>query len=867
MHMNNKVAKAIRLALVAGVAGTAMSAPTFAADTGAEEVERIAVTGSRIKRTEMEGATPVTVIDSQAIEASGQMSVADVLRSSNMNSFGSFSERSGSSAQSQASVSLRGAGDDRTLVLINGKRMPGSPTLGGSAANINAIPTAAIERIEVLSDGASAVYGSDAVAGVVNIILKKDFEGLELSVGATSPKREGGDETNFSLVSGVSSDKGNLTFSFEHQKRDIIYQRDRWFTKATGHDSALYDDTTGISTYARNFIDGTTGLYSPMSACNNPQMVGGGHVFDYGDGDYVCGFDYTKDAADHAARTYDAGFLSGTYEITPDVQFVSQALFSRNETFGRYAPAAGWFNVDAGQVEIQNWENGQMTGTSINENAGKVRYRFTDVGTRDTKTVDYSTDLQFGLEGEAEMFSWNVNYHYNRAENTAYGSGYVHRPTVENLVASGDFKFGPEGNNDDVIAAISHDTLARDVMTFSSVSGGVAFDAIELPEGEISWYVGGEYFEYDFESTYDKESANGEVIGSSGGPSAGTREVGAVFAESVVPLAENLELNLAVRYDDYSDFGSATTPKVALRYNPIEDLVLRASWGEGFRAPSMSDLYDATSKSSDTAKDYVKCGNSAEERLNCKAKQYDTYRLANEDLGAEESEFLNLGAVYNITENVTTKVEYYNLKLDDKIQFISLQSLIEAELIGPEALAATGGSITRSASGSIEEANAPKVNGKGFETSGIDFDITVSHETGYGEFKHNFAVSWVLEYKEEEFFDGPINDKIGRNGLPEYRANYGLDWTMNDHSVNVIVKHIADQAEDTDKDYNLIGKLSSYTTIDARYTRLLPWNASVSVGVTNLADKDPVLDSSLEYDKSLYNLYGRSYYVNYKHSF
>uniref|UniRef100_UPI003D095D56 TonB-dependent receptor plug domain-containing protein n=1 Tax=Shewanella sp. TaxID=50422 RepID=UPI003D095D56 len=205
MYKNSLLANSVRFALVSGAAMTAFTAPAvFAADEeAADKVERIEVTGSRIKRSDLEGASPVTTITAEDMKVEGNFTVADALRNSNLNSFGSFSERSGSSAQSQATINLRGAGSSRTLVLIDGKRFPGSPTLGGASANLNAIPMAAVERIEILTDGASSTYGSDAIAGVVNIIMKRNFQGIEFNVGGGSRERDGGlTSKEFSVVAG-----------------------------------------------------------------------------------------------------------------------------------------------------------------------------------------------------------------------------------------------------------------------------------------------------------------------------------------------------------------------------------------------------------------------------------------------------------------------------------------------------------------------------------------------------------------------------------------------------------------------------------------------------------------------------------------
>jgi iron complex outermembrane receptor protein len=872
MQTNSTLAKAIRFALIGGAATAALSTSIVSAADNEAKVERIEVTGSRIKRTDLEGSSPVTTIDASAIEKTGELSMADVLRRSNLNTFGSTSESSGSSAQSQSTISLRGAGSDRTLVLLNGKRMPGSPTLGGTAVNLNTIPTAAIQRIEVLTDGASAVYGSDAVAGVVNIITKKNFDGLEVSTTATNPVQDGGEEWKTHIVGGVTGDKGNMTFSFEHLNREIIYQRDRWFTSSTNVLAPSYSDATGVSIYARNFLDGKTGQFSPMAACNNSKMVGGGHVYDAGDGDRVCGYDYTSEAADHASRTYTAGYVNSEYELSDEVMFQGQGLFSRNETFGRYAPAAGWFNVAANQLDIQKFDAaGNLTGVATNPNAGRAYYRFTDVGTRDSTTTDYSTDIQLGLVGSHDDFGWDVTYHYNLAENTNAGTGYVHRPTVERYVKDGIFNFGPTGNSQSVVADIAHNTLKQDTMKFQSINAGLNFEYLELPAGAVSWYLGTEASKYQYEANVDAQTAAGDVIGSSGNGSQGDRDVYAVFAESIVPVSDDVELNFAYRYDKYSDFGSATTPKVAIRYQALEDVVVRASWGQGFRAPSLSDLLAADSFSADSAIDYLYCDVLGTPVADCKAKQYDVTRQANPELEPETSDFYNLGVIWDITDNLSTKVEYYNLSIDNVITFVSLASLLnEEQKAGYGNL--SRGEITRvndDPNGKLLSATTPQANGNGFDTTGIDFNITYSgFETDIGEFGTSYDLTYVLSYDDEEYFGGPVNNKIGRNGMPEMRFTWVLDWTHGDHSASLLTQYIDGQSEKTNPtDYSQIGSLSSQTTFDVSYGYHTSWDGKFGLGIRNLTNQDPVLDSDLEYDSSLYNLYGRTYTATYTQKF
>jgi iron complex outermembrane receptor protein len=216
--------------LLALVMGFSFMSTSIVAQEESSDVEEVVVTGSRIATSEFTGAQPVIVLDQEVIARSAELTISDVLREMPINIAGSNYERSGSSAGGTSEISLRGLGASRTLVLIDGRRVPAHPKTGGESANLNLLPTAAIERVEVLADGASAVYGSDAIGGVVNIITKKDFNGVTISATTSMPDLDGGEEESFSIVGGFSNDDSRVLWSYEHQQRDIIYMTDRSYT-------------------------------------------------------------------------------------------------------------------------------------------------------------------------------------------------------------------------------------------------------------------------------------------------------------------------------------------------------------------------------------------------------------------------------------------------------------------------------------------------------------------------------------------------------------------------------------------------------------------------------------------------------------
>ncbi|MCF2922743.1 TonB-dependent receptor plug domain-containing protein, partial [Pseudoalteromonas sp. APAL1] len=527
--LNKKVSKAVRLAIAFGAASTAaFSASTVAAeDDSAEKVERIQVTGSRIKRTDLEGASPVISITSADIKMEGDFTVADALRSSSLNSFGSFSERSGSSAQSQATINLRGAGSRRTLVLLNGRRFPGSPTLGGASANLNAIPMAAVERIDIMTEGASSIYGSDAMAGVVNVILKDNYEGLSFNVGAGHRDQdEGTTSSEFSVVGGISNDKGNITFAYDYQKREGISDGARDYTKAKigdldgdGDIEAYTADTVGWSYYGATVLSPDFSQAKASLLCDDLIAEYGENTFrrvdaneDWGPGSEYCMYAFANVSYNTASIDRNTLYISSNYEIAENVEWFGQTMFVQNSSFGRYAPpAAPWTGMSADNEHNPYGEDGAYG-----------LFRWVGIGTRDGNVDDYNIDLTTGLRGFLDWnnASWEVYYHRNKADNKSVGQYYLSYSGLAYNQAN-DIDLG----SDEGVANMKATTLQESSSTFDQYFAGIGFDLFELPGGQVSHYVGMEYFEQTYADIYDGQSAAGLIGGSAGNSSQGKRDV------------------------------------------------------------------------------------------------------------------------------------------------------------------------------------------------------------------------------------------------------------------------------------------------------------------------------------------------------
>ena len=863
----NTTALSVAISLALGTAAVAPLAAQ-AEEQQVEKLQKMKVTGSRLTRASMEGSTPVAVIGRAEIERAGDISIADVLRKSSFNSFGSYSESSGSSWQSQATMSLRGLGASRTLVLINGKRLPGSATMGGGAANLNVIPAAIVERVEVMADGGSAVYGSDAVAGVVNVILKDEFDGINVTVGGGIPSQEGGDEQNFSIVTGTSGEKGNIYFSFEHDSKGEIYQRDRDYLSSKNTSSDNYFDMSGVSIYGRNvYHDGKLkplNGYETDAKCDSSKGFVG--VTEYPGLGPMCGYDYTSEAAQTASLERNTVFVNGNIFLSDTTTFNAQMLLSRNESFGRFAPAAGYFEVDpttSGGADFFT-EN----GLDPSKGPASVYYRFTNVGTRDTNVTDFQADMKAGLDGSfyTDGFGeviWETGYHLNYSNSNERGTGYVLRSPAEALANSGQFvngEFSADATKD-----LAATTARESQMEMHQINGGLQFDLADIGDVTIPLYIGAEATTYDYFDQYDSQSEAGNIIGSAGNSAAGDRQTYALFAESLIAFTDELEMNVALRYDHYSDFGSAVSPKASFRYQPLDNLMFRAGAGMGFRAPSLSNLYGADSESNDYAKDYVYCEDQGISDADCPEKQYTTTRTSNEDLDAETSTSFNFGVSYSPIEDLALTADYYNIRIEDTIVMNTLQSMIDQERSSGQ----PNSNITRDSAGSITHAVVPLSNIGDLETSGIDLKVNYLYDFDVATVRYDFAGTYVLDYSSPEYVDGPTNNKVGRNGLPEYRFQTGVGFNiLSDHDVYLSADYIASQAQDVDKNYNKTGKIPSYTTFNVAYNYMAPWDAKLTAGVRNLTDEDPAFEADgVTYNDELYSIQGRVFFVNYSQNF
>ncbi len=867
MKSNSMLRNAVRMALASGMA-TAFVAPAAMAqdnDEEARELDRVQVTGSRIQRTDLEGSLPVTTIDREQIELSGESNAADLIRNMPFNSSGSYRPQSGSSFGGAALVSLRGIGADRTLVLIDGRRQPKSP-LTGSTNDLSTIPLGAIERIEILSDGASAVYGSDAIGGVINVILRTDFEGAELMIGAADVDPEGGDRREGHAVFGTSGPSGRIIAGASWNSRDIIFARDfPWYTP-------------GGSIYGNNYTTLTGGFdnfdwTALPGAC---EEMGSDAFYTLGS---ICAYNFALVSADEASSGNKSAFVKADHYINDDWSVWMNINVNKGESFGRYAPVpdSTFFGSPLSADSLNNPTNpdgyfGDQTGLPQQE--VNIWHRFDALGNRDNFINTEVADLMVGTTGY--VGGMEVEFGGRQTYNKVYdiGENYLVRTTAFNYIEDGIYDLSdPYGNPDDVLNAMKA-TISR-IARYDQqeIFGSIAFDAGATGAGPMQWFVGAEYRTEDYEDRYDSLSEAGQIGGSAGNSAGLDRDVTSVFGEGLVPLTDRLELNVAGRFDSYSDYGDDFSPKLSLRWDATDDLVIRGSYGQGFRAPSLDILSQQTAFSADSVRDPQTC-EAQGQPADC-TTQINAYRIANPDLESEKSEQFSIGAAWAPVDWFNGTLDYYRIEIDERIAFFSSQNLINREQRGDPIPPGLG--ITRAPSGAITEILTGYGNEGELKTDGVDINLRANTEFGGGRFQTNLQASYVLGFSID---DGP--DLSGDPGLPRMRATWSNQYSIGDFSFAWNVNYIGNQCDQvanveyvTAPELGTVrecrGNVPSWTTNDVQFNYFTPFDGRVTLGAQNVGNKMPPVGlgniGSRDYDFNLYNGYGRIVYARYTQSF
>lgn len=858
-----------------GVIGTT---PALAQD---QTIEQVIVTGSRIRSAVSDAPRPVTTIGIEDMQLSGVDSITDVLRDSSYNSLGSYTQQSGSSFAGIALVNLKGLGADRTAVLVNGRRVPGNPWTGTSAVDINTIPMAAVERVEILTDSASAVYGADAIGGVVNIIMKKDWEGAEIRVGGSRPSRDSANTDSVSFSFGTSYDKGSLVFSGEWYRKLPVFDADRNYSNVQVNGGS---GPGGLPVDGSIDVQGINGGGNSLFALDFSEALGYPGTCDYaglvpvadpfGVPGTGCGFGYADYAMQNGGIERRATITSADYEISENLTAFIENRFVSNESIGRFAPAIGGFFFSSAS------EQNTLGQDAI------LYHRFVGHGPRDDRGESHETDTTIGLRGtllndEINFEAYYRDYRFNAKD---AGKNYILSSVIESLVEDDIYNVGDPFSPDNATAiGLSRASTSRDISTVWEGFGITAdgeLNNFSLAGGAIGWAAGWETARESYADIYDSYREAGNVIGSAGNSSSGGRNRDALFAEIQLPVLDNLTVNVAGRYDDYNDFGSEFSPQLSGRYQPTDWLTLRASWGEGFKAPNLTDMYSLAAQDFEGVADVVRCRAQGIADADCPSSQIETFTGGNPELQAETTESFNFGIVVEPLEGLQLGIDWWNVELDQVVDSVDESDLLEMEALGSlpsgvyvnrgPTVGGVPGPITRCEGSSEVFPNCGLVNVNANiatrEVEGIDFRAQYNLNTDIGQFSASGNLSKLRQYDETL----PVIGKTKHAGsveYPENRANLTLRYGIQDITVSYMYNWIDEHADNT---YSF----DSWDTHDLNVVWVAPFGSEIAFGVRNLTDEDPVIESNSGWNTTtsrmaleLYSIAGRMYTASIRHSF
>ncbi|HEX8257613.1 MAG TPA: TonB-dependent receptor [Allosphingosinicella sp.] len=872
------------------------------------EEEAIVVTGSRIRRDPLSLDAPVTFVDREDIERTGLVSTAEILQrlpssggalNSRFNNSGNFGNPpdGGGVGAGAAEVDLRYLGSKRVLVLIDGLRFVNGASASGvpGSTDLNAIPESMIERIEVLQDGASAIYGSDAIAGVVNIITKKRQDGLLASAQLGIYDEGDGFTQNYQLSYGLGSEESgtNIVVGGNYVKQGAVSSADRDISQfpTPGATSCLEGGCSSGTPLGRFIVLGQDlTLRGPVIGrvpVYDPENPTGGDFKAFGDADRFnfAPFNFIQTPVER----YGA-FVNLEQRITENVDLSVKAIYNHRNSQNQAAPLPLFVGPDAGNgnlldtIVIDETNPFNPFGVTLDtSNYAFIGRRFVENGPRrynqkvETYYVTGTLDGSFDIGGRD--WYWDVNglWGRNKAKQTVLGNVNAANlaralgPVADCTGACVPFNiFGGAGSITqsmiDYVAFTQRDSSEQELWDVSANLSGSLF---ELPGGPLGVAIGVEH--RDQEGRFDPDAIVAAGLGSDipALPTRGGFNVDEVYAELNAPLLADrpffdlLEVSVAARLSDYSTSGSTTTFKAGVNWKPIEDLRLRASWAEGFRAPSIGELFGTPSRFDQEIIDPCSAVNGAipaAVRENCIAAgvpangsyvqanpQLPVVTGGNEALAPETSESWVFGAVYSPSwaPRLSLEANYFDITVDGAIQSIDAEVLLNrcASTADPLSCAA----IDRTGSGAISQIRGLLQNIASIETDGVDFTFNYkTPETSAGTFGLFWSNTFLFNYTVTvPSTDGvTVIDREGTEqgspdqAFPKYKSTAILDWDYDFFGASVTGRYISGVEEE---DGNKLGRR---LYIDAQVRFDVETNGrddgfGFAVGVNNLFGTDP----------------------------
>ena len=889
-------------ALGAGVALSVFA--TGAAAQQTQKVEKIEVTGSNIKRVDMETVAPVEIITRDQIERSGQPTVAEVIRNIPAAMAGSFNESfSNSFAPGASGVSLRGLGQKTTLVLINGRRTAGygfAQNLQDTFVDLNSIPTSAVERIEILKDGASAIYGSDAIAGVVNVILRKDFRGAE--VGITGGYSEGKYDKRANATLGfgdLSKDRYNVFGVFDYFKRDELLQSDTKFLHTRdlrGYEGGRnFQSLTAGGTWRQlSATNALTNVHRAITDCrfsviDGPEAVNRGLIgapaantgFNLA-GNTFCAQDQNI-ALSALPATERFGFMGRFTKSFSDTMTgyvdVGLSTIETSQTFtDPFFQTTGLLPTSVGLRPFAyniNFAPG-VAGNPFSSNARYVG-AFQDLGTRNTEITSDTYRILAGLT--YTIARWDLDSALGWSKNEVETLGTSRISITQNSAVFGV----PSGLQPPIpLSTSSTYNLDRFTTNSEAVRNQLKLSPLRQSESELKfidtkastelWQMAGgpaglalgfEYREETLNDKPDQSAQSGDILGQGITATNGERDNTAIYGELSLPITRMIEAQLAVRHDRYSDYGNSTTPKAGIRFRPHNTLLLRANWGRGFRAPTLVEISPSVATFFTQVLDPEFGG---------AIRNVSGSFAGNPDLQPEKSTSATAGFVWEPTRDFSIGASYYHIEWKNIVVGNCCQDIVNS------------GDPTRVIRDPVTNEIVTVVgnfeNQSKTETKGIDLDVRYAINSDMGKWTSRLNFTYIDSFKENDV--EVVGSNAGNNTLPRTKGVVGLDWdyralsaTVNFNYTHGYYQRFLGASFFAPQDPRFQNgvypdRVNHYRTVDlfARYN--INKNFSINGAILNAEDKTPPYDPGFSatnlYDFSLFDIRGRQYRLGLKYT-
>jgi iron complex outermembrane receptor protein len=903
MHQKKVLVQAISIAL----AYAAFGAPAMAQDTAQGPIQRVEVTGSSIKRASVETASPIQIISREDIARSGKGTVSEYLQTLTADGAGSLPTGFGNGfAAGSTAISLRGLGATSTLVLLNGRRMaPFARADDGqkSFTDLSTVPLEAVERIEVLKDGASSTYGADAIAGVVNIILRKDFTGLALKIEAGESRYYDAQQGKMALTWGKGSldeDGYNWLINAEVFGNAELMNDERAGRQWIGHGDIRPWGYAANTQFAAGYITPGASSATPTGALRNPatnnyvSLPGCAQLSRTVAQDPAGGCLWYADQF-RSMQPKIGGlnlYTRFTKNLDADLQLYAEAGYSRRDTEFTLIPASTSATVAfppnaANPTGVINYGNTILMAASHPQNpygaAVRLRYSMFDVGPSTRSANNEFSRVVVGLKGA--RFGWDFDTGYTHSE-SALDLDYSNMINMKVLQAAlGNpasqyfpYYIGAQANKNPaslyaamVVNAKSHSTTELDVVDFKA-----SRELFQLPGGALGLAVGTEYRRLKLDNPSLSGTEDGS-INASYVAAKGTDDVKAVFVEIAAPVLKSVELSGALRYDRYKNF-SSTTPKFGAKWTPVNSFALRGTYSEGFRAPGPAESgVDSQSTGNSAVRDPVRCPGGVPAAGGATAADCSitigAVKVGNPNLQPETSKGATVGIVWDPLTNTSLSLDAWKIKRSNEINPLSYveAAALPTAIRNDNNLVVNG--VVRPNTGTLLLSNAPYQNSSYTQVKGIDLDVKQRIPMGsYGRtvvgLTWTHVASWLRAEKNGTMFQYAGThgncDTSNCAGTPKDKISVNATWERDALSVSAIANYRADMqntyfAGDKCASQYANGadapggcRLASFTSVDvsARYKVNAQWQVYASI--SNLFDKvaplDPLTYGGLSYN-------------------